>query len=44
MKQVQYNEYIISTEYSTDGLVLKHQAIRGYNFEYASMRFELFLG
>ena len=43
MKQVQYNEYLVSIV-DTDGLVLYHQGISNHGADYAPMRFPVFKG
>ena len=43
MKQVQYNEYLVSTV-ETEGLVLQHQGISAHNAEHAPTCFHLFKG
>ena len=43
MKLVQYDEYLFSIV-DTDSHVLQHQGISDYSAEYASKRFQLFMG
>ena len=43
MKLIQYKDYLVSTV-GTDGMLLQHQGIDSWSVEYASMRFQLFMG